>query len=154
MKKLSRRDFLKWTSMLSGAFALSRLAPTLSLSKTRSGFVPAQYTDFCLRCHVGENLSVYGYQRNTSPNLARFAERATVYNAHYSAGSFTVPGTASLLTGLYPWTHRAINESGLIARSLTDRNIFRLVGTQFERLAFSQNLWPNYFFAQFQGDID
>jgi hypothetical protein len=154
MKKLSRRDFLKWTSVLSGAFALSRLAPTLSLSKPVQGSSRPSVLIFVFDAMSAKNLSVYGYQRNTSPNLARFAERATVYNAHYSAGSFTVPGTASLLTGLYPWTHRAINESGLIARSLTDRNIFRLVGSQFNRVAFSQNLWPNYFFAQFQGDID
>jgi len=154
MSKLSRRDFLKLTSALSGVLALSKLAPSLSLPKSTQSLSRPNILIIVFDAMSAKNLSVYGYKRNTAPNLERFAERATVYNAHYSAGTFTVPGTASLLTGLYPWTHRAINEAGLIARNVTDRNVFRLIGKQYHRLAFSQNLWPNYFFGQFQEDID
>ncbi len=53
------------------------------------------------------NISLYGYQRETTPNIARWAERAVVYHNHNAGGNFTIPGTASLLTGTYPWTHRA-----------------------------------------------
>ncbi len=49
-----------------------------------------------------DNLSLYGYRRETSPNFERLAQRSNVYHSHYSAGSFTTSGTASLLTGLYP----------------------------------------------------
>jgi len=48
--------------------------------------------------------SVDGYPRRTTPHLERFAERATVYHRHHSAGNFANPGTASLLTGAYPWS--------------------------------------------------
>jgi len=154
MSKISRRDFLKLTSALSGALALSKLPSNLSLLKSGESPSRPNILIFVFDAMSAKNLSLYGYKRNTTPNFERFAKRATVYNAHYSAGSFTPPGTASLLTGLYPWTHRAINDAGLIARNLIDRNIFRLVGDQYHRLAFSQNLWPNYFFAQFQKDID
>ncbi|HUI89452.1 MAG TPA: sulfatase-like hydrolase/transferase [Anaerolineales bacterium] len=154
MSKFSRREFLKLTSALSGMFALSGLIQNVSLLRTAQNPSRPNILIFVFDAMSALNLSVYGYERNTTPNLERFAERATVFNAHYSAGSFTVPGTASLLTGLYPWTHRAINDAGLVARSLTDRNIFRLVGEQYNRLAFAQNLWPNYFFGQFQKDID
>jgi arylsulfatase A-like enzyme len=153
MPRLSRRDFLKLASMASGALAVSRLFPRSFLKPSQNASSPGILI-FVFDAMSAKNLSVYGYHRNTSPNLARFAERATVYNAHYSAGSFTTPGTASLLTGLYPWTHRAINDAGLIARNLVDRNIFRLAGKSYYRMAFSQNLWPNYFFGQFQRDID
>jgi membrane-anchored protein YejM (alkaline phosphatase superfamily) len=90
-----------------------------------------------------ENMSLHGYARATTPNLERFAQRATVYNRHYASGNFTTPGTASLLTGVYPWTHHAINGSGLIARNMAI-NLFGS-GKQYFRLAFSQNVWPNYF---------
>jgi arylsulfatase A-like enzyme len=101
-----------------------------------------------------KNLSVYGYPRRTTPNLERLAGRANVYHQHYATGNFTIPGTASLLTGLYPWTHRAINMAGLIARERAHQNVYRVLGSQFHRLAFSQNLWPNYFLGQFGRDVD
>lgn len=149
MSGLTRRDFLKLGSMLTGAFALSRLAPNTPSAATRPNIIILVFDAMSAK-----NLSLYGYRRTTTPNLERFAARATVYNQHYSAGSFTTPGTASLLTGLYPWTHRALNESGLIARSVTGNNLFRALGTEYYRLAFSQNMWPNYFFGQFRGDLE
>lgn len=154
MPRLTRRDTLKIGAALSGALAVSRLAPGLA----SGGGAPALSTPniivLVFDAMSAENLSLYGYRRATSPNLERIAQRATVYNAHYSAGSFTTPGTASLLTGLYPWSHRAINESGLIARRVVPENLFRAIGKGYYRLAYSQNLWPNYFFGQFQSDLD
>jgi len=149
MPKLSRRDFLKLGSILSGTFAVSRLARNFGAAPARPNILV-----FVFDAMSAENLSLYGYHRKTTPNLERFAAQATVYNAHYSAGNFTTPGTASLLTGLYPWTHRAINESGLIERSLVGQNLFRAIGKDYYRLAYSQNMWPNYFFGQFQHDIE
>ncbi|MCL4530017.1 MAG: sulfatase-like hydrolase/transferase, partial [Chloroflexi bacterium] len=154
MSKFSRRDFMKFTVAASGTLALSKFIPQTSWTKINQSASLPNVLIFVFDAMSAKNLSVYGYPRKTSPNLERFAERATVFNAHYSAGSFTTPGTASLLTGLYPWTHRAINEAGLIARDLTERNIFKLTGEDRYRVAYSQNIWPNYFFGQFQQDID
>ena len=145
----TRRDFLKVGSLLSGAVAVSRLAPRLAPAASRPNVLILVFDAM-----AAKNLSLYGYRRKTTPNLERFAARATVYHQHYSAGSFTTPGTASILTGLYPWTHRAINESGLIARDLADHNLFRVLGRDYYRLAYSQNMWPNYFFGQFESDIE
>ena len=154
MTKFSRRDFMKLTAAASGTLALSRFIPRTSWTKINQSTSLPNVLIFVFDAMSAKNLSVYGYHRKTTPNLERFAEHATVFNAHYSAGSFTTPGTASLLTGMYPWTHRAINEAGLIARNLTERNIFKLVGEERYRAAYSQNIWPNYFFGQFQQDID
>ena len=154
MSGLTRRDFLKVGSALSGAFAVSRLAPQLAASHSGSSLSAPHILIFVFDAMSAKNLSVYGYRRKTTPNFERFARRATVYNQHYSAANFTTPGTASLLTGLYPWTHRAFNQSGLIARAVTDHNVFRALGKQYYRLAFAQNLWPNYFFGQFGTDIE
>jgi len=101
-----------------------------------------------------QNLSLYGYPRETTPNLKKLAERASVYHNHYSAGNFTTSGTASMLTGLYPWTHRAINYRGMVDRSILDRNFFHLVGDEYSRVAFTQNLWADILLSQFEKDLD
>ncbi len=149
MPAVSRRDFLRVGSALSEAFALSRMTGRAA-SAAQAPSVLVMVFD----AMSAKNLSLYGYRRKTTPNLERFAQRATVYNQHYSAGNYTTPGTASLLTGLYPWTHRALNYSGLIARSQAAHNLFRAMGNQYHRLAFSQNMAPNYFFAQFGREIE
>ncbi len=158
MSRLTRRDFLKLGSIVSGAFAVSRLspraAPRAAMAQATGASPARNVVVFVFDAMSATNLSLYGYRRQTTPNLERFAARATVYNRHYSAANFTTPGTASLLTGLYPWTHRAINESGLIARDQIAHNLFGALGKQFYRLAYSQNMWPNYFFGQFQADIE
>ena len=100
------------------------------------------------------HLSLHGYKRLTTPNLARFAEKATVYHRHYAAGNFTSPGTASLLTGTYPWTHRAFQQAGIILRKLADQNLFRLFDSSYTRSAFAQNIWADLFLYQFKKDID
>ncbi len=154
MHRFSRRDFLKFASVVSGGLAVSKLSPNFPGTRSNTATALPNILIFVFDAMSAENLSLHGYRRKTTPNLERFANRATVYNQHYSAGSFTTPGTASLLTGLYPWTHRAINEGGLIARNLSERNLFRVLGKSYYRLAYSQNIWPNYFFGQFQRDIE
>ncbi len=154
MTRHSRRDFLKVSSVLSGALAVSGLRPgPVSQLRASGGSLP-NVVILVFDAMSAKHLSLYGYPRKTSPNFERFAARANVYYQHYAAGNFTTPGTASLLTGLYPWTHRAINQSGLIVRDRVEQNLFLALGSRYDRLAFSQNLWPNYFFGQFEGNIE
>ena len=152
MRRLSRRDFLKLGTLLTGAFAVSRLRP--EVRQPRQGPAMPNVLVLVFDAMSATNLSLYGYRRRTTPNLERFARHATIYNQHYSAGNFTTPGTASLLTGLYPWTHRAINEAGLVARERIDQNLFRAVGSRYHRLAYSQNIFAHFFIGQFQRDIE
>jgi arylsulfatase A-like enzyme len=84
--------------------------------------------------------SLYGYRRETTPNLARFAERSTVFHRHYAAGNFTTPGTASLLTGVYPWSHRALDFLGKFTNSYRKMNIFSLFSAaQYWTFAYTHN---------------
>ncbi|MDP6538434.1 MAG: sulfatase-like hydrolase/transferase [Planctomycetota bacterium] len=55
-----------------------------------------------------ENLSVYGYERPTTPNLERLADGLAVYESCISTATWTLPSTASLFTGTYPSTHRLV----------------------------------------------
>ena len=154
MRKLDRRDFLKLAALLPGAAALSSFAPRLLSKRLTNKDAPPNIIILLFDAMSATNLSLYGYHRKTTPNFERFAERANVYHSHNAGGNFTSAGTASLLTGMYPWTHRAINLGGMIERDLVDRNIFRFFHGDYTRLAYSQNLWPNYFFNQFTPKID
>ncbi|MEM8963153.1 MAG: sulfatase [Acidobacteriota bacterium] len=55
-----------------------------------------------------DHTSLHGYERATTPYLDRFASQALVFDRAFSTSPWTLPSTASLLTGLYP------NEHGLI----------------------------------------
>ena len=148
--KLTRRDFLKLATVAGSAAALSAVMPGMSLSAE----TPRGVIIFVFDAMSARNLSVYGYPRGTTPNLERFADHSTVFHAHNSAGNYTTPGTASLLTGTYPWTHRALNISGLIAREAASNNIFNTFGDTFHRLAYSQNISATYQLDQFGKDVD
>jgi arylsulfatase A-like enzyme len=54
-----------------------------------------------------DHLSVYGYERNTTPNLIEFAREATVYERLMACSGFTLPTHGSIFTGLYPSWHGA-----------------------------------------------
>lgn len=55
-----------------------------------------------------QHMSLYGYSRPTTPQLARFARGAMVFEHAYANANFTTPGVASILTGTRPWTNRAL----------------------------------------------
>jgi arylsulfatase A-like enzyme len=54
-----------------------------------------------------DHLSTYGYSRETSPNLTALARDALQFTHAYSSADWTVPGHASMLTGMYPSRHGA-----------------------------------------------
>ncbi|MBI5840043.1 MAG: sulfatase-like hydrolase/transferase [Chloroflexi bacterium] len=154
MPSPSRRDFLKIAAVTSASLALSRYLPWKQPSHSLEGSSDRNVIILVFDAMSARHLSVYGYPRKTTPNFERFAGRANVYHAHYSPGNYTVPGVSSLLTGLHPWTHRAVNLSGLVARDLADRNIFERLDARYHRFAFSQNVWATNILTQFENGID
>lgn len=101
------------------------------------------------------HLSLYGYERATTPNLARFAERAHVYHRHYAAANFTSPGTSSLLTGAYSWSHRAFNMRGLVSDEYVGRSLFSAFDPQvYHRVAYTHSSLAMLLLNQFHGAIN
>jgi arylsulfatase A-like enzyme len=49
-----------------------------------------------------DHLSLYGYNRETTPNLARWAARGIRFDAARSTAPWTLPSHASMLTGRWP----------------------------------------------------
>ena len=153
MSRLTRREFLKLAATFAGGVALSSARPLMKVLQGDSTGRP-NIILILLDAMSANNLSLYGYVRPTTPNLEKFAARATVYHNHYAASNFTTSGTASLLMGTYPWTNRALSFRGLVKRSLVDQNMFALFGSDYHRLGFSQNPWVNELLGQFRADVD
>jgi arylsulfatase A-like enzyme len=55
-----------------------------------------------------ENFSVLGYDRPTTPNLERWAERLALHRQCVCPATWTLPSITSLFTGTYPSTHRLV----------------------------------------------
>ena len=151
---LKRRDFLKLAALLP-LFGISSSTPSPRPWSHHSSGRPPNILILVFDTLSARHLSLEGYSRDTTPNLARFASRSTVYHAHHSAGSFTTPGTASLLTGMYPWSHRAFHIQGTVASELEANNMFQLLGDKgYHRAAFTHNVVVSSLLYQFRSAID
>jgi arylsulfatase A-like enzyme len=150
-RRLDRREFLK----LAGLLSLSYAAPRSGLARGAPQLAPGDQNVLVIVFDAlsAYNISLYGYARETMPNLAKLAERAVVYHNHFAGGPFTTPGTASLLTGALPWSHRAILHNGTVDESFVDKSIFHAFPNHY-RIAYSHNPLVNTLLAQFLPDLD
>jgi len=148
---LNRRDILKLLALLPTSLYFSRLFQTAARPSTNPD--AKNVLIVLLDALTAKNIQLYGYPRDTMPNLARMADRATVYHAHYSGGNFTTPGTSSLLTGTYPWTHRAVGLGRKVLESMRHRSLFAFFDDYY-RTAYSHNNFVNTLLRQFFADID
>lgn len=142
---INRRDFLKLAGLLPLSLATPRFMQAPLGQKNVIIIVFDAFSAY--------NISLYGYSRATTPNIAKLAERSIVYNKHYAGGSFTTTGTASLLTGTNPWTHRAFELDSEVAKSVESHNIFNAFPDHY-RLAYTHNLLANTLLKQFRNAID
>ena len=154
--KLSRRDFLK---ILGLAILLNSRHPFSGLNSIRYDH-EAQGTNLpnililVFDAFSAKHISFLDYHRNTTPNLNKFAGRATVFHRHYAGGNFTVPGTASLLTGVYPWSHRGFHLYGTLKPEYVDRNIFAAFAEDYFITAYTHNALVMNLFEQFAKHLD
>ncbi len=137
-RPISRRDFLK----LSGLFPLLGLPSSSRKVQPKSSAPNVLVLVFDTLS--ARHISMFGYPRETMPNLANFAEKATVFHRNYSGGSFTSPGVGSILTGRYPSKHRALQAMATVNRASRESNFFRLFQQAgYHTLSFAQNLLVN-----------
>lgn len=151
MIRPTRRDFLKLASLTPVAYAAHRLLPKLGLAAQDA---PPNIIVLVFDAWSANHMRLYGYPRPTMPNVDAFAERATVYHRHYSAGTFTVPGTASLLSGLHPWSHRAFALGGEIASPHRRHQLFSLLAASHHTLGYSQNEYADLLLAGTGSDLE
>jgi arylsulfatase A-like enzyme len=100
------------------------------------------------------HMGLYGYGRNTTPNIDRFAKTSTVFHRNYSSSNFTQPSTASLLTGVYPWSHRSLNFFTPLLNSFKKNNIFTELASSHKSITYTHNIHTANILEQFKADID
>lgn len=66
-----------------------------------------------------DHIPVYGYDRDTAPQLTKLSEMGIVFDHAISQKVSTAPSLATILTGTYPPTHRLMENRGM----LDDSNI-------------------------------
>jgi arylsulfatase A-like enzyme len=151
-RTLSRRDFLKLAGLLSGNIALPPflriLPPSMPAQAGKKNVLIVVFDAFS-----ASNVSLHGYGRETTPNINRLAERAIVYHNNFAAGNFTAPSTASLLTGVLPWTHRAFQMYTPVVEPLATKSIFHTF-KDFYRIVYTHNPLVNYLFDQLKSQLD
>lgn len=150
-KKFTRRDFLK----LAGMSALGTVIPPAVQGVKRGRLQEDKKNVLIVLFDAlsAEHISLYGYGRETTPNLARLAERGVVYHNHFGGGNYTTPATASLLTGTIPWTHRAIRFNNPVKKELANKSIFHAFD-DYHRLGFSHNTLADTLLEQFSSGIE
>ena len=78
-----------------------------------------------------DHLTPYGYERDTTPKLARFAADAVLYEHAISPGMWTLPSHASLFTGLPVSAHGAnASHKELAPRFLTLAEVVQAAGVR------------------------
>ncbi len=80
--------------------------------KQLAGFLTFKGEEYeCKNCNVilisidtlrADHLGVYGYYRNTSPNIDEFAKDAIVFENAFAQAPWTLPSHASMFSGVYP----------------------------------------------------
>lgn len=151
-KTIDRREFLKLASLLPVSSSISRLERLVKQGNQLQG-KPKNVIVIVFDAFSAYDISMYGYARETTPNITRLAKRAVVYHNHFAGGSFTSPGTASLLTGVLPWSHRAFRPNSKVAQPFVTRNIFSAFPNH-HRMAYTHNSWADTLLRQFHENIE
>lgn len=151
-RTLNRRDFLKLASLTPLGFIAPPVLNSLGVhsvsANDKKNVLVIVFDSFS-----ASDISMYGYERDTTPNLARLAKRATVFHNHYAGGNYTTPGTASLLTMTHPWSHRAFRFGDNVIDSFSNKSVFHAFDDYY-RVGYTHNPLANTLLMQFQMGMD
>jgi arylsulfatase A-like enzyme len=136
---------MRFTSAMSclGALALAACGtdagPDDAGSAGRGGGAPSVIL-ISLDTVRADHLSPYGYERDTTPNLAALAAEGLVVENFYSTAPWTLTAHMSMLTGLFPEQHGIVEKS----LALADANptlAERLQAAGYQTAGFYRDIW-------------
>lgn len=106
-----------------------------------------------LDCVRADHVGCYGYPQDTTPNLDALAAEGTQFLVDVSAGVWTLPSVASMLTGLYPSQHGVNRADRRLGRELVTLPQ-RLAEAGYRTAAFSANPHVGHAFGLDRGFDD
>jgi arylsulfatase A-like enzyme len=88
------------------------------------------------------NMSVYGYHRDTTPFIRKWAKTASLFKWVEAESGYTIPTTASLMTGKRVWTHQRyhLDDARKPVRSRTENIAYLLKKHGYYNMAFITNV--------------
>lgn len=90
-----------------GKEASNKITRHISAGKNRPNIILVTFDALSAR-----HMSLYGYDRETTPFIRRWSENATVFTKVEASSNFTTPAAASLMTGKRVWTHQTYHIEG------------------------------------------
>lgn len=102
------------------AFAKSahRVTTALAPQRPKSNFLLITFDAMS-----AEEMSMYGTNLPTTPNIDAFARKGTVFSNFYSGSTFTTPSVATILTGTYPSESGVYQLRGRVRAGKTDKSL-------------------------------
>ena len=89
---------------------------------------------------VTKNMSVYGYHRETTPFITKWAKNASIFTRTEAGSDYTSPTTASLMTGKRAWTHQLYRAHGYnVVNANTENLPLLLKNNGYYNVALIQN---------------
>ncbi len=154
-QRITRRDFLKLLATISALIPASKLLRDASGSgQGTNQLAGPNIIILVFDTLSARNMSLHGYKRKTTPNIEKFAQISTTFRRHYAASSHTKPSTASLLTGVLPWSHRALNFYTALLEFYESENVFSKISPDFYKQAYTHNTYVSTILEQFANYID
>jgi len=77
-----------------------------------------------------DDMSLYGYNRPTTPNLEKFAGRSFTFDHFFANSNYTTPTTTSIETGKLPWSHRVFQVGGFLRDGVQHENLAEVLKHQ------------------------
>ena len=143
--------------VLAGVLGLTLCLPDSSHG-TKVGAVEAQTPAGGARPNIvfilidtlrADHLPLYGYSRDTAPQLSAFASRGTAFTQMYAQASSTRPSVATLFSSLYPSTHQVHYERDFIPDSATLlAEVLRSGGYRTFGASANANVSPTFGYSQ------
>lgn len=94
-------------------------------------------------------VSAYGYPKNLTPHLDRLAADGTRFDKMFAQASWTKPSAATMLTGLYPSTHKAVGKPDMLPDNIdTVAELVQAGGYMTGGVADNINVSPLFGFSQ------
>ena len=94
---------------------------------------------------AAEDMSLYGYHINTTPNIGVLAKKSYIFNTMIANSNWTRPSSASIIIGKYPTTHKIFDGSVITGRMSYNRenlaNVLRENG--YKTAAITSNIFTH-----------
>lgn len=96
-----------------------------------------------------DHLPMYGYSRQTAPNLSALAEQGMTFTSMYAQSSYTRPSVATLFSSLYPTVHKTNYGRDFLPSSIvTLAETLHEAGYETFGTSANSNVAPMFGFAQ------